>query len=147
MEVLMSKAQTRCKNPNWRGGRTITEHGYVLIRVGTEHSLADVRGYAYEHRVVAERKLGRILADGEIVHHLNGNRQDNRPENIVVVDSIAHHSRKHANRDDLRPLGTENPMVECACGCGKTFPKYDRWNRPRSFVSGHNMKLTGVSNG
>lgn len=50
-------------NANWRGGRSIASNGYVLIRVGTGHHLADVRGYAYEHRVVAENSLGRRLVD------------------------------------------------------------------------------------
>lgn len=59
----MSKAgaQARALNPNWKGGRSIASNGYVLIKVGTGHHLADVRGYAYEHRLVAERKLGRRL--------------------------------------------------------------------------------------
>lgn len=51
-------------NPNWRGGRSVTEHGYVIIHVGIKHHLADVRGYAYEHRLVAEKKVGRRLRKG-----------------------------------------------------------------------------------
>lgn len=43
----------------WKGGRSIASNGYVLVRVGKKHHLADVRGYAYEHRIVAEQKLGR----------------------------------------------------------------------------------------
>lgn len=38
---------TGASNPNWKGGRTIASNGYVLIKVGKEHHLADVRGYAY----------------------------------------------------------------------------------------------------
>lgn len=48
-------------NPMWKGGRSVASNGYVLIRVGVEHHLADVRGYAYEHRVVAEQKIKRAL--------------------------------------------------------------------------------------
>ena len=77
----MSKAQVRYKNPNWKGGRTVTEHGYVLIKVGVGHHLADVRGYAYEHRLKAEVKLGRRLSPSEIVHHINGDKQDNKLSN------------------------------------------------------------------
>lgn len=43
---------------NWKGGRSIASNGYMLVRVGLSHHLADVRGYAYEHRLVAEQKIG-----------------------------------------------------------------------------------------
>jgi hypothetical protein len=41
------------KSANWKGGKTVTSRGYVLVWVGKDHPLADVRGYAYEHRLVA----------------------------------------------------------------------------------------------
>lgn len=129
----------REKNPNWRGGRSIASNGYVLVRVGIAHHLADVRGYAYEHRLVAEQKLGRRLRRGEIPHHIDGNRQNNIPENIEVMPSHHHHRREHAIRKDLRAPGQANTFVSCACGCGHKFRHFDRAGRPRRFVSGHNV--------
>src|SRR5438270_581164 len=73
--------QFREANSNWRGGRSLASNGYILIRVGKGHPQADVRGYAYEHRLVAARKLGRWLRPGEQVHHKNGIKTDNDPEN------------------------------------------------------------------
>lgn len=131
--------QTRARNPNWRGGRSVASNGYILLRVGVEHHLADVRGYAYEHRVVAERKLGRQLLPQEVVHHLDGNKQNNHPDNLEVHAGIAEHLAQHRAPNSDRRLPKEpNPVVRCACGCGATFRRFDSWGRPRRFVSGHN---------
>jgi len=43
------------------------------------------------HRLVAEQLLSRPLASGEVVHHINGDRHDNRPENLCVLPSQGHH--------------------------------------------------------
>jgi hypothetical protein len=130
------------KNGMWKGGRVLASNGYVLVRVGKGHHLSDVRGYAYEHRVVAETKVGRHLRRGEQVHHKNGNKADNRPENIEVLESYAHHQVKHrslARRFKLRLPGESNPMIYCGCGCGSQFALYDANGRPRRFISGHNL--------
>lgn len=127
------------ENNNWRGGKSIASNGYVIIRVGKHHHLSDVRGYAYEHRMVAEQKLGRRLRDGEQVHHRNGNKQDNRIANIEVMASMAHHRQEHRKPGSNKKLiGQENPMIQCACGCGEWILKFDGSNRPREFVTGHN---------
>lgn len=137
----MAESLTGKRNPNWRGGRSRASNGYVLLRVGIGHHLADVRGYAYEHRVVAEVKIGRRLLPGEEVHHVNGIKDDNRAENIEIVTkpehALEHRSPKNKNR--LRMPGEENPIVCCACGCGSAFSQFDETGRPRTYVSGHNV--------
>lgn len=136
----MAKWNVGAKNGNWKGGRTVTQHGYVLIRVGKDHPLADSRGYAYEHRLKAEEKLGRPLQPGEQVHHRDFRRANNRRRNLRVARSVAHHRELEGRRNyERRVKGEANPLVFCECCCGSRFRQFDAWGRARKFVSGHNV--------
>lgn len=71
-----SKDLVKVASPKRNGDRYLGPGGYIMIRV-------DGRA-RYEHRVVMEVILGRKLVKGENVHHLNGNRMDNRKENLEL---------------------------------------------------------------
>jgi len=119
-------------------GKTVTSHGYVLVWK-PEHPGADVRGYIYEHRLVGGRILGRPLFSSEQVHHIDGDKQNNSPENLMVVSGAKEHRVLHRKKPTGRRMpGEDNSVVYCACGCGQMFNKYDSGGRPRKFISGHN---------
>jgi hypothetical protein len=95
------------KNARWRGGRFITSHGYVAVRVAPDHPHAwgahpEVK-YAYEHILVMEAHLGRPLRDDEIVHHGPLGKAVNTTGNLTV-QTKGDHARHHAverGRDEL----------------------------------------------
>lgn len=63
--------------------------GYVY-RKAEGHPSSNSWGYVYEHILVAEKKLGRPLLMGEEVHHLDFDRSNNTPENLMVLSGAAH---------------------------------------------------------
>jgi hypothetical protein len=73
----------------WKGGKFKTGSGYIYI-LNRNHPNATKNGYVFEHRLVAEKKIGRYLNKFEHVHHLNGIKDDNRPENLEVINGYTH---------------------------------------------------------
>ena len=71
------------KHKSWQGGRRKTEQGYIQVWTN-DHPNRNKNNYIYEHRLVMEDTIGRLLAPGEHVHHKNGIRDDNRPENLEL---------------------------------------------------------------
>lgn len=77
-------------NTFWRGGRIVDVDGYILVK-SPDHPHKDRHGYVREHRLVVEQHLGRYLLPTEVVHHIDGNKQNNTPENLEVFGSNAEH--------------------------------------------------------
>lgn len=86
-----SKSQLREKNYNWKGGRTKSS-GYILIKK-RDHPSANKMGYVPEHRLIMEGYLGRKLKPYEFIHHINGIRDDNRIENLIIVLNEKHYGK------------------------------------------------------
>lgn len=84
---VLGKLQNRAdRAPNWKGGRSSSPgtNGYVRIRMPGHPRTTAKNHYVLEHIVVMERVLGRYLLPNERVHHRNGRRDDNRPENLEL---------------------------------------------------------------
>ena len=79
------------------GSGTINDCGYRMLRDGGRRR--------YEHVEIAEKALGKPLPAGTIVHHINEDRLDNRPENLVICPSRSYHALIHARMRALAACG------------------------------------------
>lgn len=77
--------------PRWHNGKpaTLASSGYVMVWE-PDHPAAMSTGWVLEHRMVAEASLGRRLLDGEHVHHVDRNRENNDPANLQVLAHEEH---------------------------------------------------------
>lgn len=110
------------KNGRWRGGRRIDKDGYVLIKK-RDHPNANNCGYVREHRLVMEVVLGRYLRRDELVHHINANKQDNRPENLMVLSHVEHQRLERIGKKFPRPT---TQILQCD-RCGGEFHRPPAW--------------------
>jgi len=104
----------------------IDSSGYVTFSIGNQNQY-------HVHRYVAEKALGRKLTGRESVHHIDGNKQNNNPANLVICPNDSYHSMLHARTDSL--LDGYNPDIYGYCTDCKEyhlrteFPKSkNRWN-------------------
>ena len=73
--------------------------GKYLCEYAPDHPRSTKEGYVYSHVLVAERMLGRNLKSTECVHHIDENKNNNSPENIMVFKTKADHSAFHHGCD------------------------------------------------
>ena len=88
----------KSKNPmnkKWTKKMRLKKREQVLERTGKGEKAYNKFLGRHEHRVVAERMLGRKLKKNEVVHHIDLNKQNNDENNLVVLPSNSEHSHLH----------------------------------------------------
>ena len=78
-----AKTRTGSRHPSWKGGLKKRKDGYLAVRIPPSK-------YILQHRLFMERNLGRKLLSSEHVHHLNGVKDDNRIDNLVLLTHNEH---------------------------------------------------------
>ena len=89
-------------------GVIVSGYRFILVSKNSEYiTMSNKDHYVREHRLIMAKHLGRLLTHSEEVHHINGDKLDNRLENLTVTDrythGLLHRRRANAlnNMDDL----------------------------------------------
>lgn len=88
-----NRGKFREKNPTWKGGEYILR-GYVMIYIPT-HPFCHKNGYIKRSRITMEKIVNRFLTKEEVIHHINRNTADDRPENLMLFSNNSEHIKYH----------------------------------------------------
>lgn len=102
----------REKHHAWKGDnyRTKNSYGYVLVRIPKDypyHECYKRKGEILEHILIWEQEHNQELPRGWNIHHINGIKDDNRPENLIAIPG-SKHTKKHISLTHKRIQHIQN---------------------------------------
>jgi uncharacterized protein (DUF3820 family) len=102
---------------------------YELVIAPSEYPGKKYRGrYIYEHHLIWWTKTGTVVPSGHVVHHMNGVKRDNSPDNLQLK-TVSDHTREHIKPPEMLNL-------ECAY-CGVPFTRRAnrvKWKQARGHI-------------
>ncbi|HCF2632799.1 TPA: HNH endonuclease [Pseudomonas aeruginosa] len=118
-------------NHSYQAGRIVDLDGYALVQAPPGHPQARKTGLMFQHRLIAEQKIGRYLLPSEVVDHIDGLHLHNDPENLRVFDSNADHLR--ATISGLRPNWSEEGFakMQIPSHLRPAYPRVDSYRQRR----------------
>jgi hypothetical protein len=87
--IVKDRLKNPENHPQWKGGRKKHGAGYVQVKI-PNHPRANKGGYVLEHIIIWEQANGQPVPPDHSVHHLNGIKDDNHPDNLVVIPKAEH---------------------------------------------------------
>ena len=98
------------KAPDWKGGR-FKGFGYIFVYQPT-HPYHNKKGYVKRSRLIMEQHLGRYLKPNEVIHHINGIKDDDKIENLELFQDNSKHIKLHTKERDRNDKGIFIPKVK-----------------------------------
>lgn len=120
-----------------QGHKKKRRDGYITVYY-PEHPNATKEGYVMEHKLVMEKHIGRYLEKDEVVHHINGNRADNRIENLALMTFKEHAALHFKKRRDAGKLKHATvPVINVTTG--------ERFDSVAEAAKKYNVARTNIS--
>lgn len=104
---------------------TITKSGYRVIYINGKR--------LYEHRYIFEKNIERKLTSKEVIHHKNGDKLDNRIENLEITNHSKHASQHHPKRF-CEVFNCKLPR-EGKGFCSKHYQRFRKHGNPEKLVN------------
>ncbi|MFH2074385.1 MAG: HNH endonuclease [Pseudomonadota bacterium] len=139
--AFRSKNERGENNPLWKGDNHQYQGKDGYIRIRSDNHTKAANGYIKRATVAAENRIGRLLLPGEIVHHINGIKDDDRPENLEAMSRLDH-NRHHGSLKKGKTIKIEHVCEQC----GTKSMAYLSENRrfcSRSCAAIHNLPRLG----
>jgi hypothetical protein len=90
---FFKKGNTKEKCINYKEGKQVC-NGYITV-LDHNHPNRSKKNYVYEHRVVMEKHIGRLLTEKEVVHHIDFNKKNNDISNLMLFENDSEHKKYH----------------------------------------------------
>lgn len=78
---------------SWKGGKFKANNRWFIYQ--PDHIFCDHHGYVLQYRLIMEKHLGRYLKPEEVIHHINGNKDDDRLKNLKLFSNQREHIKEH----------------------------------------------------
>jgi hypothetical protein len=98
------------KHGNWKGGRH-TSSGYKKVKIDNPDTGLATNKYTTEHKIVIENDIGRTLVQGELIHHIDGQRDNNDIDNLHLCSGHKEHKLIHGQLEKIAYTLVQNGVI------------------------------------